>query len=85
IEDALATRINRHGVLRVSSQRHRSQIANREATVERFAELLREALTLDPERKKTKKPRAAKRKRLEAKRQRSETKRLRSKPTRWED
>ena len=40
----LRTRITKDGVLRVVSQRHRSQRANREAARERFVELLREAL-----------------------------------------
>lgn len=85
ITEALATRINRHGVLRVSSQRHRSQAANREEVVERFADLLRQALTRDPERRPTRKPRAVARRRLKAKRQRSQTKKLRSRTDRWEE
>ena len=40
----LATRINKQGVLRVVSQRHRTQAANRQAATERFVELLRAAL-----------------------------------------
>lgn len=40
----LKTRINKEGVLRVVSQRHRSQAANRETVVERFVVLLEEAL-----------------------------------------
>ncbi len=37
----LAGRISRAGVLRVVSQRHRTQLANKDAAVARFAELLR--------------------------------------------
>lgn len=74
----LATRINREGVLQVSSQKHRDQGMNRAAAIDRFAELLRDALTEAPPRRKTKVPRAAKKKRLEEKKKRSEIKSARS-------
>ncbi len=77
--DRLATRINRQGVLSVSSQRHRTQAANREAAVERFAELIRQALEVDPERKATRVPARIHRRRLEGKRRRARLKRDRSK------
>jgi ribosome-associated protein len=76
----LATRINKDGVLRVVSQRHRTQEANRRAAVERFHELLAEALRPRRVRRKTRVPRAARRRRLESKRRRGEVKRLRRKP-----
>lgn len=44
LREQLRTRINREGVLRVVSQKHRTQGANREAAVERLCELLRQAL-----------------------------------------
>ena len=44
LRERLATRITRDGILQVTSQRHRSQGANREAAGARFAELLRENL-----------------------------------------
>jgi ribosome-associated protein len=78
LTERLATRITREGVLRVTSQRHRTQAANREAALERFAELLREALAPEVPRRPTKVPRAARRRRLEDKRRRSERKRERS-------
>jgi ribosome-associated protein len=78
IRERLATRITRDGVLQVSSQRHRTQAANREAAVARFAELVGEALQEETPRKPTKVPRAVKRRRLEDKRRRSETKRGRA-------
>jgi len=74
----LSGRINREGVLRVTSQRHRTQLANREATVARFAELLREALIEEPERIPPTIPERAKQKRTKAKRHRSRLKRERS-------
>jgi ribosome-associated protein len=74
----LATRINRDGILQVSSQRHREQGMNRAAALERFADLLRDALTDAPPRRKTRVPRAAKKRRLEEKRKRAEIKSARS-------
>lgn len=84
IRNRLATRINKAGVLRVVSQKHRSQSANRQAATERFAALLAEALEETPRRKKTRPSRAARRRRLKKKRRRSEIKKLR-KPPRRED
>lgn len=75
----LATRINKDGVMRVVSQRHRTQAANREAAVERFCELLREALKKAPPRRRTRPPRAAKERRLAEKKRRGKLKRERSK------
>jgi ribosome-associated protein len=49
----LANRICKDGVLRVISQQTRSQAVNREPAVERFVELIREAVRLVPTRKKT--------------------------------
>jgi ribosome-associated protein len=73
----LGGRISRAGVLRVVSQRHRTQLANRDAAVERFIELLRYALTEKPERIPPSVPRQAKERRLEEKRRRSGLKRAR--------
>jgi ribosome-associated protein len=80
LRQRLATRITKEGVFHVTAQRHRTQAANREAAVERFAELLRESLREEPPRKPTRPSRAAKARRLEAKRRRSERKRQRAAP-----
>jgi ribosome-associated protein len=77
----LRSRISGEGVLRVVSQRHRSQRANREAALERFAELLRDALRRRPPRRRTAVPRAAIGRRLEEKRLRGRRKRERGRPT----
>jgi ribosome-associated protein len=77
VHERLASRISRAGLLRVSSQRHRTQAANRAAALERLAELLRDALAEDPERRATRPPRAARRRRVEGKRARSRVKTLR--------
>ncbi len=78
IRKELGTRINKAGVLQVSSQRHRDQGMNRAAAIERFAELLRDALTEAPPRRKTRMPRAAKAKRIEEKKRRGQIKARRS-------
>ena len=75
---SLASRIDKNGVLRVVSQKFRTQKANRKAAIERFEQLLTDALKIRPERKKTKIPYAAKQRRLEEKRRRSMLKRQRS-------
>ena len=77
IRTQLATRIDKHGVLRVTSQRHRSQAANRDEATSRFAELLRQALEEDAERVPTRVSPRQRRRRLRAKRRRGEIKRLR--------
>lgn len=79
---ALGTRISREGVLRIVSARHRTQGANRTAAVERFCELLADALTPRTPRVPTRMPRAVKRKRREDKARRARVKDLRRSPPR---
>ncbi|MHC1725904.1 MAG: alternative ribosome rescue aminoacyl-tRNA hydrolase ArfB [Syntrophobacteraceae bacterium] len=67
----LATRISKEGILRVISQQTRSQLENKELAIERFAELLRDALRQVPIRKKIRVSSAAKLRRLEEKTRRS--------------
>lgn len=73
----LATRINRDGIMRVVASRHRTQSANRRAAIERFAELLADALQPAKTRKKTRVSAEAKQRRLDQKRRRGQLKRLR--------
>lgn len=75
----LATRCDKNGVLRVVSQKFRTQKANRKVAVERLQHLLTDALKIRPVRKKTKVSYAAKQRRLEQKRRRSLLKRQRAK------
>ncbi len=77
IQEHLATRINKQGMLRVSSSKHRSQRANKEAATERFVELLQQTLAPVTRRRKTRIPRSSKKKRLASKKKRGEMKRLR--------
>lgn len=81
----LATRADKNGLVRVASQKFRTQKANRRAAVERLQQLLAEALKTRPVRKKTKIPYAAKQRRLEEKRRRSLLKRQRAKRNLAED
>jgi ribosome-associated protein len=74
----LASRTDKDGVIRVVSQRYRTQKANRRAAVERLEELLRGALKKKAVRKKTRVPEAAKRERLEKKKRRGFLKRQRA-------
>ena len=75
----LATRADKNGLLRVVSQRFRTQNANRRAAVERLQQLLADALKIRALRKKTRVPYVAKQRRLEQKRRRSMLKRQRAK------
>ncbi len=77
IESRLGTRMTKAGVLRVTSQKHRTQRANREAAVERFTEIVREALRRKRPRRRTKPTRAAKERRIQEKKHRGELKRRR--------
>jgi len=78
IQEALSTRITVEGVLRVTSRRHRTQLANRKAVTERFIELVRGALAPKKSRKPTRATRASKERRLKSKRERGGIKKGRS-------
>ena len=77
VRERLASRINRDGVLRVTSQVARSQSDNRDRALARMEELLRESLIEQKPRRKTRVPKAVKQKRIEEKKRRGETKRMR--------
>ncbi len=78
VRERLSGRINRNGVLHVTSQAERTQSANRDRALARLEELLRDAATPRKRRKQTRTPKSQKQRRLEQKRHRGETKRLRS-------
>jgi ribosome-associated protein len=78
IRERLGTRITRDGVLQVTSQRHRTQAANREAALLRFAELLAGALREEAPRKPTRVSRAARERRLQEKKKQGQRKRERA-------
>ena len=85
IQRHLSNRVDKSGLMRVVSQRHRTQKANRNAAVERLTELLAKALEPETVRRKTKVPYTARKRRLEKKRQRSFIKRQRTKKNFTED
>lgn len=76
----LGNRITAGGIIRVTSQQYRSQLANRQAAVERLAKLLSAALIRPVPRKATSVPRSAKLRRLRQKARRGNLKKLRAKP-----
>ena len=78
IHAVLFGRIGKDGVLRVVSQSTRSQFANKELALERFAALLRAALTPVAPRKKTRVSLAAKRRRVDDKKRHGALKRQRT-------
>ncbi|WP_412559770.1 alternative ribosome rescue aminoacyl-tRNA hydrolase ArfB [Winogradskyella sp. MIT101101] len=75
-----SNRLNKKGVLILSSDESRSQFRNKALVTQRFLELVEEGLKEDKERKPTKIPKAVKRKRLENKRKNSEKKANRKPP-----
>lgn len=78
IRERLSGRISRAGALRVTSQAERTQLANRDRALARMEELLRDALTEHPPRKKTRASRASKQRRIDAKKRTAEKKKLRA-------
>jgi ribosome-associated protein len=78
LRERLATRLDGAGWLRLTESGSRSQFRNREVVTERLAQLLARAVVPVKQRKPTRVPQRAKRKRLERKRQRGELKLLRS-------
>lgn len=78
IMTSLRSRVNREGVLRLHSQKYRSQSANRKDLVERFKILLDEALRSSPPRVPTKISKSVKEKRLQEKKRHAQLKRMRS-------
>ena len=76
----LRNRMDKQGVLQVSSQQYRSQTANRDAALRRVGELIAAALKPRRKRKKTRIPKRTIEKRLGDKKRRSRIKQLRSGP-----
>lgn len=77
IIEALASRIDSSGILRIVSSESRSQWKNKQQAIEKFAKLLRKALTPRKKRIRTGPSKASRERRLEQKKRQSEKKRLR--------
>ncbi len=75
----LGRRVDKNGILRVVSQKYRTQTANRKETVKRLEELLENALKKKTIRKKTTVPEKEKLKRRQEKKSRSALKQQRAK------
>ena len=80
LRERLGGRVSRAGVLQVTSQRHRTQGANREAALARLVELLRAALAGAKPRRPTRPGAAVRARRLRDKRLRSRRKGERQAP-----
>ncbi len=80
ITGKLRRRINKRGVLQVTSQRFRSQKSNKDSAIERFIELMQWALKPVTKRKETRVPKSAKRKRLDRKKRTADRKKSRKMP-----
>ncbi len=77
----LSNRLNKEGVLRITSEESRSQHTNKEKVIKRLIALLRKGLEIQKKRKPTQISRAQKQKRLTQKKKLSEKKGLRKKPS----
>jgi ribosome-associated protein len=80
ISTRLSTKISLEGDLIVVSQTERSQLKNKENTIDKFYRLLEKALTPRKKRRPTQPTKASKEKRLEGKRVKSDVKTSRKKP-----
>ena len=78
LRERLVGRINKQGIMRVTSQRHRTQLANREETIRRFIALLQNALYEEEVRIPVAIPKSLNERRLKQKKHRSSIKRERS-------
>jgi ribosome-associated protein len=76
--ERLGGRINREGVLQVTSQQFRSQAMNRDNALGRFVSLLRAALKPVPPRRRTRPPAGAAERRLLSKKRQGQRKKERS-------
>ena len=85
IASCLKSRITKDGVLYLHAQGTRSQAANRILLIDRFVELIREALKRSKPRKKTRVPRIKVEQRLKQKNERSQLKKVRKQPSYIED
>ncbi|MDC7241981.1 MAG: alternative ribosome rescue aminoacyl-tRNA hydrolase ArfB [Spirochaetales bacterium] len=78
VRGKLTGRINSRDELFLQFQEERSQLMNRERSVDKMAELIENSLKVQKKRKKTRPGRAAKEKRLNAKKKQGEKKKSRS-------
>jgi ribosome-associated protein len=77
LNERLRSRLDGHGVLRIVSQESRSQWKNKQIALDRFVEIIRNALKPRKKRKPTKPTKSSREQRLKAKRIRSQRKKTR--------
>ncbi len=77
---AWENRLTKQGELKLSSDKSRSQIKNREMVFKKLDRLIQKAFTVKKSRKKTSRPLSAEKSRLDQKSRRSEIKKLRKPP-----
>ena len=80
LKENLSTRLTKNDVLILQCDESRSQFKNKQLVIQRFLELITEALTIPKERIPTKTPKAVVRKRLTTKRYKAKKKANRKKP-----
>ena len=78
--ESLKARLTNNGTLILQCGETRSQLQNKERIINRFTEIITQGLEIPEKRKKTKIPKAVKRKRLDSKKRTSEKKVKRKKP-----
>ena len=74
LKEKLGNRINSEGFLQVKSQTHRSQLSNKEETIQKINELVSKALQKKKARIATKISKASRERRLESKKRKAEIK-----------
>lgn len=79
IAEKLKNRINKEGILQLSSDRERTQLKNKKVVSDKFTELVTNALKPVKKRKPSKPTAASIKKRLDNKKRQAEKKRLRAK------
>jgi len=80
LQTKYSNRLTKEGMLILTCDETRSQLRNKEKVTKRFFELLQTGISPPRRRKKTKVPKAVKKKRLDEKKKRSEIKQYRRKP-----
>ena len=74
VKEKLSNRITSDGYLQVKSQKHRTQLANKEEVIEKINQLIADALKKKKPRIPTRKSKAAKEKRLDSKKRNADIK-----------
>ncbi|HEU4496089.1 MAG TPA: alternative ribosome rescue aminoacyl-tRNA hydrolase ArfB [Flavobacterium sp.] len=80
LEEKLASRLTNEKILILNCDEDRSQLKNKDIAIKRFLNLIKQNLLVPKERKATRVPKSAIRKRIQAKRSISEKKQNRRKP-----